>query len=53
MSKVNEWEYDDAMHDYLQWKDELERLLKEEEVDEEEIKRVENIISNYKEVLFG
>ena len=53
MSKVNEWEYDDAMHDYLQWEDELERLLKEEEVDEEEIKRVENIISNYKEALFG
>ena len=53
MSKVNEWEYDDAMHDYLQWKDELERLLKEEEIDEEEITRVENIISDYKEVLFG
>ena len=53
MSKVNEWEYDDAMHDYLQWKDELERLFKEEEIDEEEITRVENIISDYKEVLFG
>ena len=53
MSKVNEWEYDDRMQDYLQWKDELERLLKEEEIDEEEIKRVENTISDYKEVLFG
>ena len=29
--KVQEWEYDDVMHDYLQWKNELDRLLKEEE----------------------
>ena len=53
MSKVNNWERDDAMCDYVQWKDELERLLKEEETDEEEIERVENIISNYEEALFG
>ena len=35
MSKVKEWEYDDVMHDYLQWQDELERLLDEDEPDED------------------
>ena len=53
MSKINEWEYDDAMHDYLQWKDELEKLLNDEEPDEEEIKRVQNIVTNYEDALFG
>lgn len=53
MNKINEWERDDAMHDYLQWKDELQRLLKEEEADEEEIEKVKNIILDYEEALFG
>lgn len=52
MSKINEWEYDDIMSDYMQWKDELKRLLKEDETDEEEIKRVKDIISNYEKALF-
>ena len=29
MNKINDWERDDIMNDYLQWKDELKRLLKE------------------------
>ena len=52
MNKINDWERDDIMNDYLQWKDELKRLLKEDEIDEEEIKRVKDIISNYEKVLF-
>lgn len=52
MNKIKEWEYDDIMHDYIQWQEELENLLNDEELDEEEIKRVKKIIANYEEVLF-
>lgn len=52
MSKIKEWEYDDAMHDYMQWKDELENLLSDEEPDEEEIERVKKIIADYEDALF-
>lgn len=51
--KVQEWEYDDVMHDYLQWKNELDRLLKEEEPDEEAIKETEEIIEKYEGFLFN
>lgn len=50
--KVQEWEYNDAMHDYRQWQDELERLLNDEGQDEEEIKRVKKIIADYEDALF-
>lgn len=53
MSKIQEWERDDAMHDYMQWKDELENLLNDEEPDEEEIIRVKKIIADYEDVLFN
>lgn len=53
MKKIKEWEYDDAMHDYMQWQDELENLLSDEEQDEEEIERVKKIISDYEDALFG
>lgn len=49
---IKEWEYDDAMHDYMQWQNELENLLNEEEPDEEEIERVRKIIANYENALF-
>lgn len=52
MSKIQEWEYDDAMHDYMQWQDELENLLSDEEPDEEEIARVKKIIADYEDALF-
>lgn len=52
MAKIEKWEYDDAMHDYLQWQNELENLLEDEESDEEEIARVKEIIANYEDVLF-
>ena len=53
MSKIKEHEYDDAMHDYLQWQEELERLLDEEESDEEAIQKVREIITDYEDALFG
>lgn len=53
MSKVQEWEYDDAMHDYMKWQDELENLLSDEEPDEEEIARVKKIIADYEDALFN
>jgi hypothetical protein len=49
---IKDWEYDDAMHDYMQWKDELENLLNDEEQDEEEIERVKKIIADYEDALF-
>lgn len=52
MSKIKEWEYDDVMHDYMQWQDELENLLNDEEPDEEEITRVKKIIADYEDALF-
>ena len=52
MSKIQEWEYDDAMHDYMKWKDELGNLLNDEEPDEEEIARVKKIITDYEDALF-
>lgn len=53
MSKIKDWEYDDAMHDYLKWTDELENLLNDEEQDEEEIERVKKIIADYEDALFN
>ena len=53
MSKVRDWEYDDAMHDYLQWQDELERLLDEEVPDEDAIKEARKMIADYEDALFG
>jgi hypothetical protein len=52
MSKIKEWEYDDAMHDYMKWQDELENLLNDEDPDEEEIARVKKIIADYEDALF-
>lgn len=52
MSKIKEWEYDDVMHDYMKWQDELENLLNDEEPDGEEIERVKKIIADYEDVLF-
>lgn len=53
MSKVKEWEYDDVMHDYLKWQDELERLLQEEEPDEDAIKEAKGYIADFEDALFG
>lgn len=53
MSKVNDHEYDDAMHDYMQWKDELERLLNDEEPDEDAIYEAKEMIEKYEDALFG
>lgn len=53
MSKVREHEYDDAMHDYMQWKDELERLLNEDEKDEEAIFEAKEMVEKYEDALFG
>ena len=53
MSKIQDWEYDDAMHDYLQWQDELERLLNEDEPDEPSIQEAREIIADYEDALFG
>lgn len=52
MNKIQEWEYDDAMHDYMKWQDELANLLNDELSDEEEIERVKKIIANYEDILF-
>lgn len=49
---IKEWEYEDVMHDYMQWQDELENLLNDEEPDEEEIERVKKIIADYEDALF-
>ena len=51
--KVNDWEYDDTMHDYLQWKDELEQLLGEEEQDEDAIEEAKKMVADYEDALFG
>ena len=53
MSKIKEHEYDDAMHDYLQWQSELGRLLDEEESDEDAIQKAKEIIADYEDALFG
>lgn len=53
MSKVREHEYDDAMHDYMQWKDELKRLLDEKEPDEDAIFEAKEMIDKYEDALFG
>ena len=53
MSKIKEWEYDDVMHDYLQWQDELERLLDEDEPDEDAIKEAKEMIADYEDALYG
>ena len=53
MSKIKKWEYDDAMHDYIQWTEALENLLNDEEPDEEEIESVKKIIADYEDALFG
>ena len=53
MSKIKEWEYGDAMHDYTKFTDELEELLSEEEPDEEEVTRLKKIIADYEDALFG
>ena len=52
MSKIQDWEYDDAMHDYLQWQDELTRLLAEDERDEDAIKEAREMIADYEDALF-
>lgn len=43
LKKVKDWEYDDAMHDYMQWQNELRNLLNDEEQDKEEIERVKKL----------
>lgn len=53
MSLVREHEYDDAMHDYMQWKDELERLLNDEEPDEDAIFEAKEMVDKYEDALFG
>ena len=53
MSKVRDWEYDDVMHDYLQWQNELERLLAQEIPDEEQIREVKGYIADFEDALFG
>ena len=53
MSLVREHEYDDAMHDYMQWKDELERLLNDDEKDEEAIFEAKKMVDKYEDALFG
>ena len=53
MSKIKEWERDDVMHDYLQWQDELEKLLDEDEPDEDVIKEAKKMVADYEEALFG
>lgn len=53
MSKVKEWEYDDTMHDYTKWTDELRRLLSEDEPDMEEIERVKKVVDDYENALFS
>lgn len=53
MSKVKEWEYDDVMHDYLQWQDELERLLDEDEPDEDAINEAKKMVAYYEEALYS
>lgn len=53
MSKIKEWEYDDVMHDYLQWQDELGRLLDEDVSDEDAIKEAKEIITDYEDALYG
>ena len=52
MNKIQEWEYDDVMHDYMKWQDELENLLNNDDADEEEIAKVKKIIEDYEDVLF-
>ena len=52
MRKINEWERDDAMHDYLQWQNELERLLNEDDPDADAIEDAKEMIAGYEEVLF-
>lgn len=51
--KVKEWEYDDVMHDYLQWQDELERLLDEDEPDEDAINEAKKMVAYYEDALYS
>lgn len=53
MSKLKEWEYDDAMHDYLKLTEELEELENEDEPDEDEIMEVKDTIAEYEDILFS
>ena len=53
MSKIKEWEYDDAMHDYIKHTEELEQLLEEDNPDSKEITKLEKIIANFEKVLFS
>ena len=53
MSKVKGWDYDGVMNDYLQWQNELERLLDAEEPNEEAIKEAEDILADYENALYG
>jgi len=52
MRKVQEWEYNHAMHDYLKWQDELEKLLNKGQLDEESIRNAKEIIADYEDALF-
>ena len=50
---VQDWERDDAMHDYLNWLNELDRLMKQEIHDEKSINETKVIIADYEDALFG
>ena len=52
MSKIQDWEYDDVIHNYHQWQEELEKLLADEEPDKEAIEEVKIIIANYESIIF-
>ena len=53
MSKIQDWERDDVMHDLLQWQSELEKLMDEDEPDEDAIKEAKEIIAEYEDALYG
>ena len=53
MAKIKEWEYDDVMHDYIRYTEELEELMQEDEPDEEEIEEIKKIIADFEDVLFN
>ena len=53
MSKLQSWERDDAMHDYIKWQEELDRLQAECPDDVEEIENVKKRIADYEDALFG
>jgi hypothetical protein len=49
---IGDWEYDDAMHDYHKWQDELERLENDAEPDEDSINEARAMVEKYEEILF-